>query len=81
MMFTLVNLLLLAGIAVTSWLAIRIDDLLGAVVALAGSGAFMTAEYLLLQAPDVAMAEAAVGLVVTPIIFLTALSKIKGGKS
>lgn len=79
-MFGLINFLLLCGIVITSFLAIFIKNLLGSIVALAGVGAFLMCEYLLLKAPDVALAEAAVGLVITPVIFLTALSKVRGGK-
>jgi energy-converting hydrogenase B subunit D len=78
MMFDLINLLLLTGIVITGWLVISFDDLLSAVIALAGNGLFLTAEYLFLQAPDVALAEAAVGLAVTPLIFLVVLKKVRG---
>lgn len=79
-MFALINLLVLVGIIITSWLAISIKDLVGSIIALCGVGVFMMLEYLLLKAPDVALTEAAVGLVVTPVIFLATLSKVRGGK-
>ena len=42
------------------------------------TGLFAAAEFLLLHAPDVAISEAAVGAVLTPVIFIITLKKIKG---
>ena len=36
-------------------------------------------EFLILQAPDVAISEAAVGAALSPLIFIVALKKIRGG--
>ena len=45
------------------------------------SGAFLALEFLLLKAPDVALAEAAVGAILTPVIFILVLNKVKGKKA
>ena len=39
----------------------------------------VTSEFLLLHAPDVAISEAAVGAALSPLIFIVALKKIRGG--
>lgn len=43
-------------------------------------GSFLALEFLLLKAPDVALAEAAVGAILTPIIFIVTLKKVKDKK-
>jgi uncharacterized MnhB-related membrane protein len=47
---------------------------------MAAVGSFVALEFLLLHAPDVAIAEGSVGAVLTPVIFIIALKKVKGGK-
>ena len=43
------------------------------------TGIFAAAEFLILQAPDVAISEAAVGAALSPLIFIVTLKKIRGG--
>ena len=43
------------------------------------AGPVCAAAFLLLHAPDVAISEAAVGAALTPLIFIVALRKVKGG--
>ena len=50
------------------------------VVALEVMGVLATLEFLLLHAPDVAIAEAAVGAVLSPFVFLVALHLTKRGE-
>ena len=57
-----------------------VENLLSAVIALGATGIFAAAEFLILQAPDVAISEAAVGAALSPLIFIVTLKKIKGGK-
>ena len=45
----------------------------------AACGAFVSLEFIVLQAPDVAIAEAAVGVVLTTIVFVVGLKKTGGG--
>lgn len=77
---TVLNILVVCGMVVTAILASQLEDLLSAVIALSATGLFAAAEFLILQAPDVAISEAAVGAALTPLIFIVALKKIKGGK-
>lgn len=76
----ILNILVVCGMVVTAILACHFDDLLSSVIALGATGLFAAAEFLILQAPDVAISEAAVGAALTPIIFIVTLKKIKGGK-
>ena len=64
---------------VTAILAVHLENLLSAVIALGVTGVFAAAEFLILHAPDVAISEAAVGAALVPLIFIVTLRKIKGG--
>ena len=74
------DILVVVGLVVSAILASNLKNLLSAVIALGATGLFAAAEFLILQAPDVAISEAAVGAALTPIIFIVTLRKIKGGK-
>ncbi len=56
----------------------RVRGLINAVVASAVTGTFLTLIFFLLQAPDVALSEAAVGAVAVPLVVLISLAKIRG---
>lgn len=71
------NTLIIVGILVTACIAIFAKKLLTAVIALGVTGCFVAMEFLVLQAPDVAIAEAAVGAVLTTVIFIITLKKTK----
>ncbi|WP_237477840.1 hydrogenase subunit MbhD domain-containing protein [Lichenibacterium dinghuense] len=47
------------------------------VFALAGNGLVLTLVFLVLQAPDVALSELAVGSAATPLLFLAALAAVR----
>jgi uncharacterized MnhB-related membrane protein len=49
-----------------------------AIIASAATGTFLTLFFLHLQAPDVALSEAAVGAVAVPMVMLISLAKIRG---
>ncbi len=74
----ILNVLIVLGMVVTAILAVRLENLLSAVIALGVTGIFAAAEYLLLHAPDVALSEAAVGAALIPLVFIVTLKKIKG---
>ena len=69
------NTIIIVGILVTACIAIFSKKLLTAIIALGVTGAFVALEFLVLQAPDVAIAEAAVGAVLTTAIFIIALKR------
>jgi len=76
----ILNALVMIGIIVTAVLAVHFEKLLSSVIALGVTGCFMALEFILLHAPDVAIAEASVGAVLSPAIFIIALRKVKEGK-
>ena len=73
------NVLISVGMVVAAIMAIHFEKLLSSVIALGVVGIFAAAEFLLLHAPDVAISEAAVGAALSPLIFIVALKKIRGG--
>lgn len=73
------NVLILTGLVVSAVMACHFEKLLSSVIALGLTGVFAAAEFLLLHAPDVAISEAAVGAALSPLIFIVALKKIRGG--
>jgi energy-converting hydrogenase B subunit D len=75
---TLLNALIMIGIIVAGFLVVVIDDILPCIIASSVVGTFIAIEFLLLRAPDVAIAEGAVGAVLSPVIFIIALMKIRG---
>lgn len=75
----ILNVLVVLGMIVSAVMAIHFEKLLSSVIALGVTGIFAAAEFLLLHAPDVAISEAAVGAALSPLIFIVALKKIRGG--
>ncbi len=65
------GLLVLGGSLYALWS----KDMLASAIALAVSGLGATAYFLILHAPDVAMAEAAVGAGIVPLILVVTISK------
>lgn len=70
--FMLLLLLLMIGLAV---FAVETKDLLAAVLAAGFISLVASIVYLYLQAPDVAMTEAAIGAGLTTLIFIIAVRK------
>lgn len=75
------NTLIIIGILVSAVLTVYFENLLSSIIALGVVGSFVALEFIMLHAPDVAIAEAAVGAVLSPVIFIIALKKVKGGKA
>ena len=75
----ILNVLIIVGMVVAAVMAVHFEKLLSSVIALGVVGIFAAAEFLLLHAPDVAISEAAVGAALSPLIFIVALKKIRGG--
>ena len=69
------NTLILLGILVSACCAVFFKKALSSVIALGVTGAFMALEFIVLHAPDVAIAEAAVGAVLSTVIFVIAVKK------
>lgn len=73
------NTLTVIGIVAAAVIAVQADKLINAIIALNAVGALVALEFVLLQAPDVAIAEAAVGVVLSTILYVVALRKIGEG--
>ena len=69
------NTLIILGILVSAFLAVKFENVLSSVIALGITGAFMALEFIVLHAPDVAISEAAVGAVLSTAIFIIAVKK------
>ena len=69
------NALVLAGVLISAVCAVFFKHVLSSVIALGSTGAFMALEFIILHAPDVAIAEAAVGAVLSTVLFVIAVKK------
>jgi len=74
-MLELMILLICACILISALLAVLLNNLLAAIVSGGLASLFAALSFLLLAAPDVAMAEAAIGSGLATFIFLYALRK------
>ena len=79
-LIVVLNTLVLLGALASAVVAVRAEKLLDSVIALAATGSFIALEFLLLQAPDVAIAEASVGAVLSTVLFIIALRKANADK-
>jgi len=66
-------LLILVGGALAVWF----KDLLSSIIALAGASLLVSLEFYILQAPDVAIAEAGIGAALTTAIYVIALRRTR----
>lgn len=71
----ILHIIALAIIVLTALLAIEFKDLLVSTAMLAAMSLALSVEFYLLQAPDVAIAEAAVGACLSTAIFVIAIKK------
>ena len=78
-MVTILDVVIVLGLVISAILACHFENLLSAVIALGVTGIFCAAAFLVMHAPDVAISEAAVGAALTPIVFIVALRKMRGG--
>lgn len=76
----ILNSLVLLGALVSGIVAVQAKKMLDSVIALGATGSFIALEFLLLQAPDVAIAEAAVGAVLSTVLFIIALRRVNAHK-
>lgn len=79
--FYILNVLIIFGLIISAIFVFFLDDILQCIIAMSVLGTFLALEFLLLKAPDVALAEAAVGAILTPIIFIITLNKVNFKKS
>lgn len=77
-LLSVLNVLILVGAMASGLVAVHARRMLDSIIALAATGSFMAVEFLFLQAPDVAIAEAAVGAVLGTVLYIIALRKVMG---
>jgi len=76
----MLHILVLVGIVITSAMVIWQKDLIAAAIALGASSLLLSLEFFILEAPDVAIAEAGVGAALTTAIYIMAIKETKGEK-
>ena len=79
-LIVVLNTIVLVGALASAVVAVRAEKMLDSVIALGATGSFIALEFLLLQAPDVAIAEASVGAVLSTVLFIIALRKVNAEK-
>ena len=75
MIFEAIQGLLLCGILVSTFVALKHKDLLISVIFMAIISMLLSLEFYLLRAPDVAIAEAAIGAGLATAIYLVAINR------
>lgn len=73
----ILNTLIIAGAVASAITAVHAEKLISSILALAATGSFIGLEFILLQAPDVAIAEVSVGAILTTILYVIALRKCR----
>lgn len=68
-----INALVLFGMIITALAVVKFKDLISAAIALGATSLLLSLEFFLLRAPDVAIAEAAVGAALTTAIYIFAI--------
>jgi uncharacterized MnhB-related membrane protein len=76
-LWTVLHILTLLGVLAGAAVAVWLKDLLAAVIALAASSLLLSLAFYLLQAPDVAIAEAGIGAALTTAIYVLAIRKTR----
>ncbi len=74
---TILQIVTLVLIVCGAILAVMLRDLLSSVIALAAASLLVSLEFYLLQAPDVAIAEAGIGAALTTAIYIIALRRTR----
>ena len=76
-MFEAINVVLIMGLLITAVMVVSVKRVIDAVIAFSAMGTFLTLLFFQMQAPDVALSEAAVGAVAVPMVLLISLAKIR----
>jgi len=75
--FWVLDYLVLALILGSAVLVLRITNLPGATMALSAVGTFLAVLFVVLGAPDDAHSEVVVGAIALPVLYLTAIAKVR----
>jgi energy-converting hydrogenase B subunit D len=73
----IIQFLILSAMVLSAFLALKSRNLFASIAYLAAMSLMLAAEFYLLRAPDVAMAEAAVGAGLSSAIYLAAVYRLK----
>lgn len=73
--------LMLVSAGLAGWLVVVSRDPRRQVYALCGNGLVLAVLFFVLQAPDVALSEIAVGTVIVPLLFLVTLAAVAMNRS
>jgi uncharacterized MnhB-related membrane protein len=76
-LISLIHIILPILIIIASIFAVLLKDLISAAIAVAAMSLLLSLEFYILQAPDVAIAEAGVGACLTTAIFVIAIRATK----
>ncbi len=74
---SILHVVVLVLIAVGAALAVWFKDLISSVLALAAASLLVSLEFYMLQAPDVAIAEAGIGAALTTAIYVIAVRRTR----
>ncbi len=77
MIETIIQSVLLLLLLVLNLIAIQLKDLLYSVIVLGGSSITLAVVFYMLQAPDIAITQAAVGAGVSTVLFVIAISRTR----
>ena len=77
LLISLIHIILPILIIIASIFAVLLKDLISAAIAVAAMSLLLSLEFYILQAPDVAIAEAGVGACLTTAIFVIAIRATK----
>ena len=77
LIFEISQIIISALLISAAYLSIRFKDLLAAVISLAVFGLILSVEFFILHAPDVAIAEAAIGAGLVTAIFIFTIKSTK----
>ncbi|MBN2043000.1 MAG: DUF4040 domain-containing protein [Candidatus Aenigmarchaeota archaeon] len=75
MIFEIVLPVALTGVIISAAAALKFRDMMASVVLLCAMSLFMAASFYILQAPDVAIAEASIGAGISTAVYVIAVSK------
>ncbi|HZZ97813.1 MAG TPA: DUF4040 domain-containing protein [Jatrophihabitantaceae bacterium] len=75
--FWILDYLCLAAIVASAVLVVMLRNLNGCVMALSALGTVLALLFVVLAAPDVALAEVVVGTIALPVLYLIAIGKIR----
>lgn len=77
MILDIIHIILPVLLVIAAGVAVYLKDLIAATIALAAMSLLLSLEFYILQAPDVAIAEAGVGAALTTAIFILAIKATK----